>query len=102
MLPETQTQTFRSFYSSARLNDILDPKTTLLIHLAVSMMIGCYPCITHYLSVAKEENLTEQEIGAAQAIVMAVAAGSIDARFKDALGLEFSTTPDSSCCENKV
>ena len=37
----------------------------------------------HYLGVAKEEGITEDEIGAAQAIVMAVAAGRIQAQLKD-------------------
>ena len=43
MLPEEQRQAFNSFYDSARANKILEPKTTLLIHLAVSMAIGCEP-----------------------------------------------------------
>jgi hypothetical protein len=37
----------------------------------------------HYLGVAKEEGITEEEIGAAQSIVMAVSAGSINAQFRD-------------------
>jgi uncharacterized protein YfiM (DUF2279 family) len=36
-----------------------------------------------YLSVAEDEGVTEAEIGAAQAIVMAVAAGRIQAQLKD-------------------
>lgn len=43
MLPENQNQAFQAFSKSARENDILDPKTTLLIYLAVSMAVGCYP-----------------------------------------------------------
>ena len=43
MMPEKQKQAFRAFYDSARHNDILDPKTTLLIHLASAMALGCYP-----------------------------------------------------------
>lgn len=34
---------YRAFYDSARNNDILDPKTTLLLHLASAMARGCYP-----------------------------------------------------------
>jgi hypothetical protein len=34
-----------------------------------------------YLGVAKEAGVTEKEIGAAQAIVMAVSAGRINAQF---------------------
>jgi len=43
MLPEKQNQAFQSFSTSAKKNDILDPKTTRLIYLAVSMASGCYP-----------------------------------------------------------
>ncbi len=43
MLPEKQKKTYIDFYDSARNNDILDPKTTLMIHLAAAMAIGCYP-----------------------------------------------------------
>ena len=43
MLPEKQDTTFGEFYKSARFNTILDPKTTLLIHLATAMSAACYP-----------------------------------------------------------
>jgi hypothetical protein len=43
MLPQEQQQTYTDFYESARKNDILNPKTTLLIHLASAMAVGCYP-----------------------------------------------------------
>lgn len=39
--------------------------------------------MAHYLGVAKEEGITEDEIGAAQAIVMAVAAGRIKAQLQE-------------------
>jgi hypothetical protein len=34
----------------------------------------------HYLGVAKEEGITEEELGTAQAIVMAVSAGRVRAQ----------------------
>jgi len=37
----------------------------------------------HYLGVAKEKGITENEIGASQSIVMAVSAGRITAQFKE-------------------
>ena len=43
MLPEKQKQAWEGFYDSARSNDILEPKTTLLIHLAAAMAVGCEP-----------------------------------------------------------
>ena len=34
---------FNDFYKSARYNKILEPNTTLMIHLATAIAIGCYP-----------------------------------------------------------
>ena len=39
----TFSESFRAFYDSARHNDVLDPRTTLLLHLASAMAVGCYP-----------------------------------------------------------
>ncbi len=95
MLPEKQKQTYRSFYDSARNNNILDVKTTLLIHLASAMAFACYPWMEHYLSVAKEEGISDDEIGAAQSIVMAVSAGRVNAQFRDATGMDDWTLLDT-------
>ena len=43
MLPEKQLNAYQTFYDSARENDILEPKTTLLVHMATAMALGCYP-----------------------------------------------------------
>lgn len=43
MIKGKQLQTYTGFYNSARYNDTLDPKTTLLTHLAASLAVGCYP-----------------------------------------------------------
>jgi hypothetical protein len=43
LLPEKQKTAYRAFYDSARYNDILDPKTTLMLHMASAMAFGCYP-----------------------------------------------------------
>jgi hypothetical protein len=40
----------------------------------------------HYLGVAREEGLTDDEIGAVQAVVMAVSAGRVNAQVRDAEG----------------
>ena len=40
----------------------------------------------HFFGVAKEKGLTDDEIGAVQAIVMAVSAGRVRAQFQDAMG----------------
>ncbi len=38
----------------------------------------------HYFGVAKAEGLSDEEIGAVQAIVMAVSAGRVRAQFREA------------------
>jgi hypothetical protein len=43
MLPKKQENAYNDFYDLARYNEILEPKTTLMIHLATAMAIGCYP-----------------------------------------------------------
>jgi sigma-B regulation protein RsbU (phosphoserine phosphatase) len=43
MISEKQMNAFNEFYNSARNNDILDAKTTLLIHMATAMAVACYP-----------------------------------------------------------
>jgi hypothetical protein len=43
MLPEKQNKAYTNFYNSTMDNEILDSKTTLLIQLATSLAIGCYP-----------------------------------------------------------
>jgi hypothetical protein len=43
MLPDKQKNSFTDFYNSARYNEILEPKTTLMIHMAVAMAVACYP-----------------------------------------------------------
>jgi hypothetical protein len=43
LLPEKQNLKYREFYDAARFNDILEPKTTLMLHVAAAMAIGCYP-----------------------------------------------------------
>jgi hypothetical protein len=43
MIKGKQLQTYTDFYNSARYSETLDPKTTLLIHLASAMAMACYP-----------------------------------------------------------
>jgi len=43
MLPKKQKTTYTDFYNSARYNEVLESKTTLMIHLAAAMAVGCYP-----------------------------------------------------------
>lgn len=43
MLPDTQSKTWTAFFDSTVNNDILDPRTTVMIQLAAAFAIGCYP-----------------------------------------------------------
>ncbi len=84
MLPKQQQEKFGAFYDAARKNTILDPKTTYLLHLGAAMAVGCMPCMEHYLGQAEKEGVTSEEIGAVQAVVMAVSAGRVNAQLREA------------------
>ncbi len=43
MLPRKQLRTWAEFYDSARHNEFLDERTTVMLHLAVALSTGCYP-----------------------------------------------------------
>ena len=43
MLPLRQKKAYDDFYDTARHNEILGEKETLLVHLAAAMALGCYP-----------------------------------------------------------
>ena len=43
MLPDEQLKAYQDFYDSARNNKVLEPKTTLMLHMAAAMALGCYP-----------------------------------------------------------
>lgn len=83
MLPEQQQKAFGVFYDTVRQNEILEPKTTLLLHLGASMALGCSPCMEYYLGQVEKEGITAEEIGAVQAVVMAVSAGRVNAQLRE-------------------
>ena len=43
MLPDQQLDAWKNFYDSARENTILESKTTLMLHMAAAMALGCHP-----------------------------------------------------------
>ena len=43
MKPLNQDKAYRRFYNAARNNEVLDPKVTLMLHIAAAMAFGCYP-----------------------------------------------------------
>jgi alkylhydroperoxidase/carboxymuconolactone decarboxylase family protein YurZ len=96
MLPQ-QKKAFGEFYKSANSNGILDDKTTLMIHLASAMALGCYPCMEHYLAQTDKAGLSSDEISAVQAIVMAVSAGKVNAQLQDVQKKGSTSCGDSTC-----
>ncbi len=74
---KNQEKAFWEFYNTARHNGILDEKTSLMIHLAAAMAVGCYPCMRHYLKQQQAAGLSDEEIHAIESIVMAVSAGRV-------------------------
>ena len=43
LMPEKQKKAYEAFYEVASNNEILETKATVLIQMAASMAIGCYP-----------------------------------------------------------
>lgn len=39
----TFSRNWKAFYDCARHNDVLEERTTLMLHLASAMALGCYP-----------------------------------------------------------
>jgi hypothetical protein len=39
----TLASSWKAFYDTARHNDVLDARTTVMLHLASAMAFGCYP-----------------------------------------------------------
>ena len=98
MLPE-QRKAFGEFYKTARHNDVLDNKTTLMLHLAASMAVDCAPCMDYYLGQVDEAGLSPDEISAVESIVMAVSAGRVRAQFH-AVRSSCSQSKPRGCCED--
>ncbi len=53
----------------------------------------------HYLGVAKAIGVSDEEVGAAQAIVMAVSAGRVRAQFREARGKVKPPRPEEKSCK---
>jgi len=82
-MPENLKQSFVDFHKSMISSGVIDPKTTFMIQIGAAMSIGCYPCMEILISMAKEKGISNEEVGAIQAIAMAVAAGSIFNQVKE-------------------
>jgi alkylhydroperoxidase family enzyme len=74
MTNETLEEQFDRFRKAVLSNEVLDSGTTLVLHLATAMTVGCSPCMRDYLGVTEQEGLTPAEVDAIQAIAMSVSA----------------------------
>ncbi len=43
MLTKEQNEDWESFYDSARYNEVLEERTTTMLHLATALALGCHP-----------------------------------------------------------
>lgn len=83
MLNSPQQDTFFAFYDSVHDHSVFDKKTTLLLSMSAAMGAGCVPCMEYYLKEADKAGITREEIGAVQAVAMAVSAGRVNAQFRE-------------------
>jgi len=83
MMSKRLRQSFADFHNSMLSNGIIDPKTTFMIEIGAAMAVGCYPCMEILAGAAKEKGVSEEELGAIQAVVMAVAAGRVFNQFRE-------------------
>ena len=83
MIPENLKKSFIDFHKSIIANEILDPKTTLMIEMGAAMAVGCYPCMEKLTSVAADKGVSEAELGTIQAIVMAVSSGRVFNQYRE-------------------
>jgi AhpD family alkylhydroperoxidase len=83
MIPDNLKKSFIDFHKSMISNDILDPKTTLMIELGAAMAVGCYPCMENFTRAAKDKGITEEELGTVQAIALAVSSGRVFNQYRE-------------------
>jgi len=75
MLTDRQQELYNAFSESTHKNEYLDPKTAAIVGLSVALAINCSACAEYYLQLAKNENVSKDEIAEITAKVMAVSAG---------------------------
>ena len=95
-----QKEAFDAFYKSARHSGVIDNKTSLMIHLASSMAVGCIPCARYYLEQVDEARVTDDEISAIKTIVMAVSAGRVMMQFDEVLNSEAGGCLEDKGCDD--
>ena len=95
-----QKEAFDAFYKSARHSGVIDNKTSLMLHLASAMAVGCIPCARYYLEQVDDVGLSDDEISAIKAIVMAVSGGRIMMQFDEVLNSESGGCLEEGGCDD--
>ena len=98
MMPVHLKQSFSDFHKAVVNNGIIDPKTTFMIQMGAAMAAGCYPCMEILTGTAGEKGVSDEELGAIQAIVMAVYAGTIFNQYREVCSKFDSTAKPKACC----
>jgi alkylhydroperoxidase/carboxymuconolactone decarboxylase family protein YurZ len=84
MQTERLEESFVNLKNSVNADGILDPKTEIMILLGAAMALACYPCMKSLTKVAKERNVSEEEIETVHGLVMAVGAGRVFYQYREA------------------
>ncbi len=84
MQTERLEKSFVNFKDLMNADRILDPRTEIMIQLGAAMALGCYPCMNSLTRVAKERNVSEEEIETVHGLVMAVGAGRVFFQYREA------------------
>ncbi len=95
-----QKEAFDAFYKSAPYSGMINNKTSLMIHLASATAVGCIPCASYYLEQVDEAGVTDEEISAVKAIVMAVSAGRVMMQFDEVLNSEAGGCLEDKGCDD--
>ena len=74
-MTDKQRTLYDTFYESTIDDGVLGAKTGALVGLAAAMASSCEPCMAYYVSHCRKNGVTDPEMQAVLAKVMAVAAG---------------------------
>ena len=100
-MPKNLKQSFIQFHDAMISNKVIDPKTTFMIEMGAAMAVGCYPCMEILTGMADQKGVSEEELGAIQAIVMAVSAGRVFNQYREVC-TRLEPPVKSSCAEPAV
>jgi alkylhydroperoxidase/carboxymuconolactone decarboxylase family protein YurZ len=99
MMSKNLRKSFKQFHDDMISNGVIDSRTTFMIEMGAAMAVGCYPCMEILTGMADSKGVSEEELGAIQAIVMAVSAGKVFNQYREVCArMEPEPQAASSCC----